>query len=68
MTVKVNYRRKFLHKTVKVIFKDGQIERGFLNVVDEPDDEYSDYYFVITTKDDSFTFEGKEVKTISLIQ
>lgn len=62
-----NYRKLFLHKNVEVLFKDGQIKRGFLNIVDEPDDEYTDYYFVMTTNKDSFTFEGDEVRAIKVI-
>ncbi|WP_125607281.1 hypothetical protein [Lapidilactobacillus bayanensis] len=62
----LDYRKKYLHQNVEVRFKDGQVERGFIDVVDEPDDEHSDYYFVMTTDVYSFTFEGNEVKTIKL--
>lgn len=64
----LDYRKKYLHQNVVVKFKDGQVEHGFVDVVDEPDDEYADYYFVMTTSNDSFTFESNEIKSIKLIK
>ncbi|WP_034529379.1 hypothetical protein [Secundilactobacillus oryzae] len=66
MDININYRKEYLHRIAQAIFKDGQVERGRLDVIDEPDDEYSDFYFVITTDSDSFTFLGKEVDSITL--
>lgn len=63
----LDYRKKFLHQNVEVKFKDGQVERGFIDVIDEPDEEHSDYYFAMTTDIYSFTFESNEIKSIKLI-